>query len=95
MNISALSPLARTVSFDEDSLLIEFMDGRRLAVPLVYFPRLLHATAVQRNSFEISGGGSGIHWDDLDEDISVEYLLIGVMDRTKPQPEPDKTRKAA
>jgi len=95
MNTSMLKPLARTVSFDEDAMTVEFMDGRRLAVPLVYFPRLLHATPVQRESFEISGGGAGLHWDDLDEDISVEYLLMGVVDRTKPLPEPDKTKKAA
>jgi hypothetical protein len=76
-------------------MLIELMDGRRLSVPLVYFPRLLHAKPVQRNAFEISGGGVGLHWDDLDEDINVEYLLMGVVDRTNPLPEPDKTRQAA
>jgi len=58
-------------------------DGRQLGVPLVYFPRLLNATAQQRETFTISGRGSGIHWDELDEDISVDGLLMGVADRTQ------------
>lgn len=58
--------------------------GRQLGVPLAYFPRLLNATKAQREGFIISGGGSGIHWDDLDEDISVRALLFGVGDRTRP-----------
>lgn len=95
MNTSVLKPLARSVSFDVDVMLIEFVDGRKLMVPLVYFPRLLHATEAQRKVYEISGGGVGLHWEDLDEDISVEYLLMGVMDRSRPMPKPGKTRKAA
>jgi hypothetical protein len=58
-------------------------DGRMLSVPLAYFPRLLHASPDQREKYEISGGGTGIHWDELDEDISVEGLLLGVGDRTR------------
>ena len=95
MNTSVLKPLARAVSFDADAMLVEFVHGRKLVVPLVYFPRLLHATDVQRSACEISGGGVGLHWEELDEDISVECLLMGMVDRTRPQPEPGKTRKAA
>jgi hypothetical protein len=84
MNAFALEPRARKVSFDADNMWVELTDGRQLGVPLAYFPRLLNATAAERDRFIISGGGSGIHWDDLDEDISVRGLLLGVGDRTRP-----------
>jgi len=84
MNAFALEPRAKKVSFDEDNMWVELTDGRQLGVPLAYFPRLLNATAVNREHFIISGGGSGIHWDDLDEDISVSGLLLGIADRTRP-----------
>jgi len=83
MNTLAIKPLAKSVSFDETSMWVELADGRKLAVPLVYFPRLLHATPGQRKKYEISGGGTGLHWDDVDEDISVEGLLMGIWDRTR------------
>ncbi len=86
MNSSALKPLASSISFDADYMSIEFRDGRRLSVPLAYFPRLLHATESQRKTYEISGGGVGLHWDELDEDISVEHLLMGMMDQTNSPP---------
>ncbi len=84
MNTLAFEPPARKVSFDADSMWVELTDGRQLGVPLAHFPRLLNATGVERESFIISGGGSGIHWDDLDEDISVKVLLLGAGDRTQP-----------
>jgi hypothetical protein len=62
---------------------VDFLDGRKLGVPLAYFPRLLNAKPAQRKQYEISGGGSGLHWDELDEDISVENLLLGIGDRTR------------
>ena len=68
---------------DEKSLSVYLADGRILSVPLAYFPRLLQADKRQREHYEFSGGGTGIHWDDLDEDISVEGLLLGVEDRTR------------
>ena len=68
---------AQKVWFDENNMWVLFSDGRQLAVPLAYFPRLLNTTVKQRENFEISGGGIGLHWDDLDEDISVPHLLIG------------------
>lgn len=61
--------------------------GRRLGVPLLYFPRLLNATPEQREAYEINGGDIGLYWDEFDEDISVEYLLLGVMNRTHPKRE--------
>ena len=57
---------------------MELIDARQLGVPLLYFPRLLKATPEQRNCYEISGGGTGLHWEALDEDISVPCLLAGV-----------------
>lgn len=80
-----MSSLAKLVDFDSEMLWITLLDGRRLGVPLAYFPRLLAATPEQRAAYEISGGGTGLHWDALDEDISVEYLLAGIGDRTAPR----------
>ena len=83
MNTLVIKPLAKSIRFDETNMWVELADGRKLAVPIAYFPRLLHATPNQRKKYEISGGGSGLHWDDIDEDISVEGLLMGVWDRTR------------
>ena len=71
-------PAAQAVSFDDDSLVVDLADGRRISVPLAWFPRLLHATKKQRARFELLGGGEGIHWPDIDEDVSVEGLLMGL-----------------
>ena len=68
---------AQKVWFDDNNIWILLTDGRQLAIPLAYFPRLLNATSDKRNNFELSGGGTGIHWDELDEDISVPHLFIG------------------
>jgi hypothetical protein len=83
MNFLANKPLARNVTFDNDVMWLELADGRKLGVPLAYFPRLLHATPAQRKTYQISGGGTGLHWDEIDEDISVEYLMLGIGDRTR------------
>ena len=72
MNISATS-----LYFDESMMWVDPSDGRKLGVPLAYFPRLLRATPEQRMQYEMSGNGTGLHWEALDEDISVEGLLIG------------------
>jgi hypothetical protein len=84
MSTSAFEPRARKVTFDSDNMWVELTDGRRLGVPLAYFPRLLGAAPSQRDRYIISGGGTGLHWDDLDEDISVKSLLLGIGDRTRP-----------
>ncbi len=78
-----MSSLAKAVSFDANAMWIDFVDGRKLSVPLAYFPRLLNATPTQREHYEISGGGSGLHWEEIDEDISVENLLLGIGNRTR------------
>lgn len=65
------------VRVDDDHLVVDLRDGRTVSVPLVWYPRLLHATEQQRNNWEIAGGGFGIHWPDIDEDLSVEGILAG------------------
>jgi hypothetical protein len=70
----------KSVRFDENSLWVELSDGRMIAVPLAWFPRLLHATPEQRDKVEISA--MGMHWDELDEDVSVSGLLAGRGDLT-------------
>jgi hypothetical protein len=87
MSTLAVKSLAKKVRFERDDMWVDFEDGRRLGVPLVYFPRLLNATLEEREQYVISGGGTGIHWEGLDEDISVEGLLLGVGDRTRHAPE--------
>lgn len=69
------TPLAADVSFTSDELTVSLVDGRRLSVPLAWFPRLARASAEQLHKFELLGDGEGIHWPDLDEDLSVEGLL--------------------
>ncbi len=65
------------VRVTEDSLVVDLEDGRTLMVPLSWYPRLVHGTPEERQRFEIAGAGYGIHWPDLDEDVSVEGLLLG------------------
>lgn len=67
----------RDVIFSEDSMTVELMDGRAIRTPLAWFPRLLRATASQRANWEISGAGYGLHWPDIDEDLSTAGLLRG------------------
>ena len=76
MAISALS-----IAFDDDTFSVELSDGRTIRVPLVWFPRLLHATSEQRSRYELSR--LGIHWEAIDEDISVDGLLAGRGDVTR------------
>jgi hypothetical protein len=61
----------------EDTLSVDLADGRSLSVPLAWFPRLLHASQSERDNWRLISQGQGIHWEDLDEDISVEGLLAG------------------
>jgi len=77
MGNTPLTPQAIRLEFDENSFSVFLADGRILSVPLAFFPRLLNADQRQREHYELSGGSTGIHWDDLDEDISVEGLLLG------------------
>ena len=77
MNSSVDSVRAKRLWFDEDHMWVSLDDGRVLAVPKVWFPRLMNATDTQLMNYEMSGGGIGLHWDELDEDISVRNLLLG------------------
>jgi hypothetical protein len=72
-----MSISAKHVRFDNDSMWVLLSDGEELAVPLTWFPRLLAATPAQRDAYEISVTGLGLHWEELDEDISVPGLLRG------------------
>lgn len=80
MNTSGVDlevPRAEAVTVTQDALVVELSDGRTISVPLAWYPRLLHATLDERNKWRLIGKGHGIHWEDLDEDISVEGLLAG------------------
>ncbi len=75
---------ATAIRFDEHTMWVDLTDGRTLGVPLAWFPRLLHATPAQRQRFEMSR--TGLHWEEIDEDISIAGLLAGRGDVTR-QPE--------
>ncbi len=79
MNISARITDERVldVRFDDASLIVDLMDGRTISVPIAWYPRLLHATPDQRATWVKAGAGYGIHWPDLDEDLSTDGLLRG------------------
>jgi len=79
MNISARITDERVadVRCDADSLIVDLMDGRTISVPLAWYPRLMRASSEQRQNWELAGGGYGIHWPDVDEDLSTEGLLRG------------------
>ena len=70
-----VEPIAVDVDCGEDSLAVRLADGREISVPIEWFPRLRNARAEQRRNWRFIGGGIGIHWPDIDEDISVETLL--------------------
>jgi len=79
---------AQNVQVTDDALIVDLSDGRTVSVPLAWFPRLLHGTPAERNKWRLIGSGEGIHWPDLDEDISVENLILG-----KPSGESQKSFK--
>ena len=79
MGILAISAdeRVRSVDIDADTLSVGLMDGRTISVPLAWYPRLAEASEAERRNWEIAGGGYGIHWPDIDEDLSTEGLLRG------------------
>lgn len=79
MGILALAADERVldVAFGKDTLSVALRDGRTISVPLAWYPRLMNATPKQRKNWRIAGGGYGIHWPDVDEDLSTEGLLRG------------------
>jgi hypothetical protein len=70
-------PQAIDVDVSDDALTVELSDARSITVPLAWFPRLVHGSAGERTNWRLIGDGEGIHWEDLDEDVSVENLLTG------------------
>jgi hypothetical protein len=79
-----MSISATAVRFDDSTMWVDLSDGRTLGVPLAWFPRLLRATPKQRAACEI--GCSGLHWDEIDEDISIAGLIEGRSDQTRSRP---------
>jgi hypothetical protein len=75
--VETREPLATHVEVSEDTLSVELTDGRTIAAPLAWYPRLIHATAAERGSWRLIGGGRGIHWPAVDEDVSIANLLAG------------------
>lgn len=67
----------QNVSVSEDTLLVDLADGRSISAPLAWYPRLLNGLPGERNNWRLIGNGEGIHWPDLDEDISVENIVFG------------------
>ena len=79
---------AQNVRVTDEALIVDLSDGRTVSVPLAWFPRLLHGTTEERNKWRLIGDGEGVHWPELDEDISVENLILG-----KPSGESQKSFK--
>ena len=80
MSISTVKieiPSALHVTVTQDTLTVDLNDGRTISAPLAWFPRLLHSTSAERKKWRFIGRGQGIHWEEIDEDISVEGLLAG------------------
>lgn len=69
--------VAQSVNLSDDALVVDLADGRTITVPLGWFPRLAHGTVAERANWRLIAAGEGVHWPDLDEDISVERLLAG------------------
>ena len=91
MGILALTADERVtgVKFTKDTLRVSLRDGRTITVPLAWYPRLLNASAAERKNWRVAGGGYGIHWPDIDEDLSTEGLLRGA-----PAPRPRQVKDA-
>jgi hypothetical protein len=80
MSISAIeigSVKAQSATISEDALIVDLNDGRTISVPLAWYPRLLNGNPEERHNWQLIGMGEGIHWPDLDEDVSVENLVLG------------------
>ncbi len=77
MSTSTAEARAQNVIVTDDTIAVDLSDGRTIAVPLAWYPRLLHGTPEERNNWRLIGDKEGVHWPALDEDISVENLLAG------------------
>jgi Protein of unknown function (DUF2442) len=77
MSTLTVEPKAQNVVITEDTLTVDLIDGRTVSVPLAWYPRLVHGTKAERNNWRMIGDKEGIHWPDLDEDISIENIVLG------------------
>jgi hypothetical protein len=77
LTIELESMLAQNVTVTEDTLVVDLTDGRTISVPLAWYPRLLYGSPQERNNWQLIGMGEGIHWPDLDEDLSTEGIVFG------------------
>ena len=77
MSTLTVEAKGQNISITDDTLAVDLTDGRTISVPLVWYPRLIHATEKERNNWRFIGDKEGIHWPELDEDISIENLLMG------------------
>ena len=77
MSTLTVEAKAQSLIVTDDTLTVDLLDGRTISVPLVWYPRLMHGTETERNNWRFIGAKEGIHWPDLDEDISIENLLMG------------------
>jgi Protein of unknown function (DUF2442) len=80
---TAADERVRTVRFDDASIIVDLMDGRTISAPLAWYPRLMQASVSAQQNWEVSGGGYGIHWPELDEDLSTDGLLRGAPSRRR------------
>ena len=85
ISVHKVDERVEAVYFTRDSLIVDLKDGRSISVPLAWYPRLLKANAKHRASWEVSGGGYGIHWPEINEDLSTEGLLRGAPAPIRPQ----------
>jgi hypothetical protein len=83
-SVAGVRALARDVQVTESELIVDLADGRRVSVPLTWFPRLLLAAPAERGRWELLGDGQGIHWPEVDEDLSVAGLLAGTPSVSQP-----------
>ena len=86
-------PLADHLTFSKDMMWVHLKDARILGIPFEYYPRLLHASLKQLKNYKMSGDGAGLHWDAINEDISVEGLILGRCDQTVNFVPPKKAKK--
>ena len=86
----SIEPRIKTVSIDDENITADLVDGRRISVPLAWSWRLSEASSTQRDNYELLGDGQGVHWPDLDEDISAQGMLSGV-----PAHRPNSVQSAA
>ena len=77
LSLRVQEPRAQRVTLTEDSVVLDLTDGRTVSAPLAWYPRLLHGTAEERDNWRLVGGGEGVHWPDLDEDLSIDSLISG------------------